>query len=218
MSNYNEDSPNNVLITGNSKVGNSYVKKTTLDTLHTSSTSIGHSILRPKINDDVILTGSSLGHLHAKPKCATTLDFLTSSDVIAHFKDVQNNMNTVTMSATTNFILSRFKSRTFKNSIKASLGTTLNTIYTCGVQLATLINISAVNITGSPTTITVFLNIGGVQTTLVNGTTIPINTNFVLNNTFKNSPILIMSGDYVQVVSTVNNSLDVYISLLEQAI
>jgi len=104
---------------------------------------------------------------------------------------------------------------TFKSVVKASIGTGGYTVYTCPSSTTTIIiGFGLANRTASDLTVDVQLAKSGSDTIyLANDLNLPPGNLFDFN---AGNKIIVQQGDSLTITSSVNSSVDVILSLLEQ--
>lgn len=105
---------------------------------------------------------------------------------------------------------------TFKRYLQRNIGTSPVSVgnYTVPVSTTlTLIGLTASNITNQPVNVTATLRNSGVDTHIVKDAQIPVGSSIVIVG--GNQKIVLQSGDSIMINSSVANSIDVIMSVLE---
>ena len=145
-----------------------------------------------------------------------SIDTIDFSDVVIGNITYKNQLSSgVNIYDTLSGIKSKDNTSEFKNALLNTVGTTEETLYTCTEYNAQIINISLANRYNGAITADVIIYRGGtVPYYIIKDLPIGISETFVINSD-EASVLSLSINDEVRVLSSVNNTLDVYMGLVE---
>jgi hypothetical protein len=161
-----------------------------------------------ELDDNVIshLTTSQNTHDHFVMRTGSSIDVKYGPDTVDSNSQFLDNVFAM---------ISKHSDRSFKNATYNFLGTTEVNLYSCLGISSTIINISVCNRILSDIFVDIILYKGGVPLYISKQVQIKPKQSYVINNN-NGTNIELEKNDEIRLISTVDNSSDVYIALMER--
>ena len=171
---------------------------------------------RIKIKEKLIFSDDTIARLivHAEQADDVQLSDIAGSAV--HFSDPLIPDSTLVITDSCKITVSRIDPWKFTNALVAGIGTTETTLYTCPEGIAEVINMSFCNVSSNTLTFSLSLyKTGTTEFHIIRDIPLDQGESFVINNV-KDLITSIEKSDEIRVTSSISNSIDAYIAILEK--
>ncbi len=173
---------------------------------------------RPVLSSEFDVSDDSISHMFTPQSSDSDVDILTRAYIDVNYKNISVNTNPFDFSDISNAEVSRKLTKIFKNASFAFVGTSEETIYTCPLSTVTnIMSISISNILASPIVVSVMIYKSGTDQIYILKDYLMEQTESIVINKHYGSNIILEEDDEIRVISSINLSVDVFISLLEQS-